>query len=135
MPACLLLTHVLGTHSRTITCRCPFSKANCWQVIYKLTSKPCATAWYGGGGEAILQARNRLLMRGAVQDKRGQEWHQLAQRVFQDFGGFGKALSASEKQDVEKAASAEAWVHMVSPPYTMPLTSATKPLAGMLSGV
>ena len=82
-----------------------------------------------------MQARNRLLMRGAVQDKRGQEWHQLAQRVFQDFVGFGKALSASEKQDVEKAASAEAWVHMVSPPYTMPLTSATKPLAGMLSGV
>ena len=58
-----------------------------------------------------------------VQDNKGQEWHQLAQKVFQDFAGIGKALSASEKQDAEQAATAEPWVHMVSPPYTVLLLS------------
>ena len=53
-----------------------------------------------------------------VQDSRSGEWHQLARRVFQDFTSLGKALSASETQDMERVANAEQWVHMVNAPNT-----------------
>ena len=43
-----------------------------------------------------------------MQDERGEEWHQLAQRVFQDFSGLGKGLSASEKQDVGTSSKCQA---------------------------
>ena len=56
-----------------------------------------------------------------MQDERGEEWHQLAQRVFQDFSGLGKGLSASEKQDVERAANAKPWVHKVNFRHAPPL--------------
>ena len=49
-----------------------------------------------------------------MQEDKITDWNQLAQRAFQDFFGLGKALSAPEKQEVEKAANAEPWVHMVS---------------------
>lgn len=49
-----------------------------------------------------------------LQEDKITDWNQLAQRAFQDFFGLGKALSAPEKQEVEKAANAEPWVHMVS---------------------
>ena len=51
-----------------------------------------------------------------MQDDSSGDWHQLAQRVFQNFSGLAQALSASERQDMEKAANAEPWVHMVLPP-------------------
>lgn len=49
-----------------------------------------------------------------MQEDKITDWSQLAQRAFQDFFGFGKALSAPEKQEVKRAANAEPWVHMVS---------------------
>ena len=54
-----------------------------------------------------------------MQEDKITDWSQLAQRAFQDFFGFGKALSAPEKQEVEKAANAEPWVHMVSALWSM----------------
>lgn len=65
--------------------------------------------------QAILQVYDEILMCSILQDDRSGDWHQLAQRVYQNFSGLGSALSASEKRDMEKAANAEPWVHMVRP--------------------
>ena len=116
--ACLLLTQTSAKYSKLwlITIFSPYFV--CGTEDAYSPAKLVARVQYAGVSQVVLQAHTQLMICSIVQDTKGQEWHQLAQRVFQD-------LSASEKQDAEKAATAEPWVHMVIIPYAVLLPAAT----------
>ncbi|CAL8471597.1 g11139 [Coccomyxa elongata] len=63
--------------------------------------------------ERVLESSSsRSLLASAAEDVGGRDdWTKLAQKTFELFMGSGKELSASEEQEVEKAANAEPWVH------------------------
>ncbi len=123
--ACLLLTQASAKYSKLLLIYIfiPYFVAGTEDA--HSPAKLVARVQYAGVSQVVLQAHTQLMICSIVQDTKGQEWHQLAQRVFQDFSGLGKALSASEKQDAEKAATAEPWVHMVILPYAVLLPAAT----------